>query len=148
MTVYIEGKPAEYWLRRMKMKSFDSHISFFSWDFVFAEGDSLLEKYQNLYETIDSIVSITRADNDESYIIGKNELISAITTVIGYGEKINFQPRYEEMGEVLYCGYIKTENSKKPGFDIYEDKNAPEDKILIHTNNKISILNIFNYPIK
>lgn len=150
MSVYIEGKPAEYWLRRTHMKSFDSHISFFSWDFIFAEGDTIRDKYHNLYETIETIIAITKSEDDkehfESYIMGKNGIIGGITTVFGYEEKVDFQPKYEQMDEVIYCGHLKAE--KSPGFHVYEDKDAPEDKILIHTRKKISILNIFNYPMK
>jgi hypothetical protein len=132
------------------MKSFYEHIEFFSWDFVFAEGDTIKEKYVTLYKTLDSIVAFTRAKEDKPYIIGNFEIISALVVLdgmdIGQGRKIIFEFSKQEntVEDVLHYGHV---HSGIRGFEVYQDHTAPKNQILICGKDKLSILNLFNYPI-
>lgn len=132
------------------MKTFNDHLSFYAWDFAHAEGDTIREKYLKLYELIDISCCVRSGKDDSPYIITNKELASVfvvLETLKLHKKKIVFEPKYEKLdNDILYHGRIYTENSNiKSGFEIYEDPNAPHDKILICTEKGISLLYIFNY---
>jgi hypothetical protein len=132
------------------MNCWKSPDNTYAWDFIFSEGESLLEKYGSLYENIRTLV-LNKNNLEKPFVVGNRAATSMLEVTVGVGKHKDskFEPRYNHLINGLdHIGSIERscgDNGYNTNFELFSHENAPKDEILVVNGEKISIIKLFNY---
>src|SRR4051812_32397588 len=101
----------------------------YAWDFILCEGDTLREKYTNLYEIVRTRCLRQIAKNTKAFVVCEASLCIGLVTTLVEG----FTPKYEKIGDLTYVGDFSQTcggNGYHTGFQLYED-NRLKDELLV-----------------
>ena len=114
------------------------------WDFVLSEGDTISEKFENLYENICTFC-LHKTELNPAMVWVNKEIASTLITL-----HVSYKPIYETLDneQVFLAEFTKNcgENGCCTDFNLYQDIQCPKDEIKIQQDNELTIIKINNFP--
>jgi hypothetical protein len=116
----------------------------FAWDWAWSDGDTVKEKFENLYLMIRSLTN--RAIHCIMPIVVCNEPLS-LPLALDFDK--SFIPLFKKIDDVVCLGgynNILPDPNCINSFDLYKDTYFPDDEILI-VSEKIKLIKVYNNPL-
>ena len=116
----------------------------YAWDFVLAEGDTIKEKFENLYGHVRTFCLHSNESKKEVFVVTAKELGSLVV----YVKPDELTPKYEQLdNDIMFIAEVKRscgDNGYNTNFQLFEDKKFAEDEVLICNGNEVTVIKVFN----
>lgn len=123
----------------------------YAWDYRFARGNTLKEKYKTLYEMVKALCLKQDNSTEKIFVIADETVVAALCACI-------LDEHFEAIYETLQSGAIHVANIKRTcggnmhaegigyntNFKLYQSDEIAENKIILVSGEKVKFIKLFN----